>query len=91
LIDKAQQIEHAAIAEVKETHEAALILWKMAKGKKVSDKEIKFLKAQSIDIGKALAIIGLQAVPFSSAAIIAIEVAAKKYGFSIFPTSQKKD
>lgn len=90
LANKAHQIEHAAIIEAKETHEAALILWKMAKGKKVSDKEIKFLKAQSVDVGKALAIIGLQAVPFSSAAIIAIEVVAKKYGFSIFPTSQKK-
>lgn len=88
LTDEACKLEFAAIREAKETKDASLILLKMAKGKDISKEEVKFLKAQSADIGKALALIGLQAVPFSSAAIIAIEVVARRHGFSIFPSSQ---
>jgi len=91
LLEKTYEIEHATIREAKETHEASLILLHIAKGKEVSKEEVKFLKNQSLDLGKALAIIGLQAVPFSSVAIITIEVVAKKHGFSIFPASQTKE
>lgn len=90
LANKARSIEHAVIREAKETHEAALILLHMSEGKKVSKDDIEFLKNQSIDVAKALAIIGLQAVPFSSVAIVAIEVVAKKHGFSIFPKLQSE-
>lgn len=48
-----------------------------------------FLKGQSIDLAKALALIGLQAVPGSSLAIIALEKIGKKYGFTLFPQAQK--
>lgn len=71
--------------ESKETQVAFRILMRIVRGKAVSDDEIKFLKGQSGDIGKALAIIGLQAVPGSSFAIIAIEKAGQKYGFTLFP------
>ncbi len=91
LMEKAYEVEHATIREAKETHEAALILLHIAEGKKVSKDEVGFLKNQSIDVGKALAIIGLQAVPFSSVAIVAIEVVVNKHGFSLFPTSQIKE
>lgn len=75
--------------ETNETYLASQILLKLAKGKEVTPEQIKFLKEQSIDFGKALALIGLQAVPGSSLAIIAIEKAGKKYGFSVFPKDQK--
>ena len=74
--------------EAHETEVAARILLKIAKGKNVSHEEIKFLKEQSIDLGKALAIIGLQAVPGSSVAIIAIEKFGQKHGFTLFPKAQ---
>ena len=91
LMEKTYEVEHATIREAKETHEAALILLHMAEGKTVSKDEVHFLIYQSIDLGKALTIIGLQAVPFSSVAIIAMEVAANKHGFSLFPTSQTNE
>ena len=76
--------------ESKETKIASKILLKMLRGKKVTPEEIHFLKSQSVDLGKALALIGLQAVPGSSFAIIAIEKVAQKYGFTLFPKEQKK-
>lgn len=76
--------------ESKETKIASKILLKMLKGKDVTPEEIQFLKGQSVDLGKALALIGLQAIPGSSFAIIAIEKVAQKYGFTLFPQEQKE-
>ena len=60
----------------------------MAKGKEVTPEQVQFLKDQSVDVGKALALIGLQAIPGSSVAIIAIEKAGQKHGFTLFPKDQ---
>ena len=76
--------------ESKETKIASKILLKMLRGKKVTPEEIQFLKGQSVDLGKALALIGLQAIPGSSFAIIVIEKVAQKYGFTLFPQEQKE-
>ena len=89
-INKTIQVEKIIIREAHETHEASLIFLKMSKGENVSKEEIEFLRNQSIDIAKALSIIGLQAVPFSSIGIIAIETIGKKHGFTLFPTKQKE-
>ena len=75
--------------ESRETKEASRILIRIIKGKMVSSEEVKFLKGQSFDIGKALTVIGLQAIPGSSFAIIAIEKAGQHYGFTLFPQEQK--
>lgn len=74
--------------EGKETYIAAKILFKISKGKEVTPEQIKFLKEQSVDIGKALALIGLQAVPGSSVAIVALEKIGEKHGFTLFPKDQ---
>ena len=85
---KTKTIGKAFQREARETRQASKILLKMVHGKDVSKEEIKFLKDQSVDIGKALALIGLQAVPGSSVAIIAIEKVAQRHGFTLFPQSQ---
>ena len=74
--------------EGSETVIASKILFIMAQGKEVSPEQIKFLKEQSIDFGKALGIIGLQAIPGSSVAIVALEKIGQKHGFSLFPQDQ---
>ena len=58
--------------------------------KKPTPNEIKFLKSQSVDIAKALALIGLQTVPGSSAGIVVLEKIAKKYGFTLLPRAQEE-
>lgn len=76
--------------EANETKIAAKILVKMSKGEEVTPEQIKFLKEQSIDFGKALAIVGLQAIPGSSVGIIALEKLGQKHGFTVFPTDQQE-
>jgi hypothetical protein len=75
--------------EAKETRHASKILMKIVKGKEVTSAEVNFLKEQSFDLGKALTIIGLQAVPGSSFAIAAIEAVLQKNGLTLFPKEQK--
>lgn len=86
--DSTKRIGRAIKRETNETYLASKILMKIAKGEEVTEEQIKFLKEQSIDFGKALALIGLQAIPGSSVAIVAIEKAGKKYGFTVFPKDQ---
>jgi hypothetical protein len=85
---KTKSIGAAFKREARETREASKILLKIVNGKEVTKEEIKFLKDQSADLGKALALIGLQAVPGSSVAILAIEKVGQKHGFTLFPQSQ---
>lgn len=88
LKDKIKSVGHALNQEVKETFQACEIFIKLITGKYPTTEEVKFLKEQSIDIIKILSILGLQAVPGSSVAIIALEKAGKKYGFTVFPKQQ---
>jgi len=72
--------------ESKETVVAAKILRKLIKDEdSVTEEEVKFLKNQGADLGKAVGLLGLQLVPGSSVGIIALEKIGKKKGFTIFP------
>jgi hypothetical protein len=86
--DKTKFVGLAFQREAHETEVASKILMKIIKGKEVTHEEIQFLKDQSVDLGKALTIIGLQAVPGSNIAIIAIEKFGQKHGFTLFPKAQ---
>lgn len=83
--EKFKSLEKDAQLEVKDNYVAAEILLKILERKQVSEEQIKFLKEQSIDFTKVLAIIGLQAVPGSSIVLILLEKEAKKYGIDILP------
>jgi len=85
---KTKQIEKAFKREASETYTASKILLHLAEGKEATPEQIKFLKEQSIDFGKALALIGLQAIPGSSVAIVALEKLGEKHGFTLFPKDQ---
>lgn len=56
----------------------------------MSPEQIAFLKDQSVNLGKAFALIGLQAVPGSSVAIVLLEKVAEKHGFTLFPRELKE-
>lgn len=80
----------AVSRETLETYAAAKILLKLLHDSdNVTEEEVEFMKDQSVDLVKALTIIGLQAVPGSSAGIIALEALAKKKGFTLLPQKQK--
>jgi len=85
----AKETAQATAREIRETAKAARILSKLLRRKHPTPEEIKFLKTQSVDIAKVLALIGLQAVPGSSLGIIALEKIGQKHGFTLFPKAQK--
>ncbi len=88
VIEEVKALEKGTIRETHETYLASEILLKLSSGDKVTEAQIRFLKEQSIYVAKALALIGLQAVPGSSLAIIALEKIAEKHGFTLFPKAQ---
>lgn len=88
VIEEVKNLERNTIRETHETHIAAEILLKLSKGDVVSEAQINFLKEQSIDVTKTIALIGLQAVPGSSIAIIALEKIVEKHGITLFPKAQ---
>ena len=73
--------------EAKDTYLASGILISLLRGQEVSEEQITFLKDQSVNVGKVLVLIGLQAVPGSGVAIILLEKIAEKHGFTLFPKS----
>ena len=88
-VENIKNFGEASKREMRETYLASEILLKISVGHDVSDEQIKFLKEQSIDFAKALTLIGLQAIPGSSVAIIALEKIGKKHGFTLFPQAQQ--
>lgn len=90
LVTKSKFVElgQSASKEGRETAVAAKILRRLMKEEQVSEAEIAFLKAQSLDLGKIVALIGVQAIPGSSVAVLALEKVAQKYGLSLFPRNQ---
>ena len=75
--------------EKSETVKAVKILGDLLSKKEVSEKDIEFLKAQSKDIAKIVAVMGMGAV--SMAIPIALEKILNKYGISIMPSSHEKE
>lgn len=84
-----KSLEKSSEREAHETYLASEILLRLSEGHEVSEEQIRFLKEQSIDFAKALALIGLQAVPGSSVAIVVLEKIGQKHGFTLFPQAQK--
>jgi hypothetical protein len=86
---KSKEIKQAFNREKKETRIAAKILLKLIKTKEATPEEIKFLKGQSADLGKAFTLLGLQAVPGATLIIAGLEKLLRKYDLTIFPQAQE--
>lgn len=61
----------------------------MVKGEEVSDKEKKFLKAQSKDIVKILPLVAIQGIPIPVPITPLLIMLGKKYGFDILPKDHR--
>lgn len=88
-LESIQKLGHATETQVKDTYLASEILLSLTKGDHVPEGQIIFLKEQSVNLAKALTLIGLQAVPGSSVAIVILEKVAEKHGFTLFPRELK--
>lgn len=72
--------------EKQETKEAIRILKKLLRKENPTPEEIKFLKSQSADLAKIVAVMSMGAV--SMAIPIALEKILNKWGISIMPKDQ---
>lgn len=88
-VENIKSFGKASKREMRETCLASEILLKISVGQDVTEEQIKFLKEQSIDFAKAVTLIGLQAIPGSSVAIILLEKIGQKHGFTLFPQAQQ--
>jgi len=80
---------NAARREGKETTQAAKILAKIINRQNVSEEEKKFLKEQSKDLARIVALMGLGAV--SMALPVALEKVLNKWNISIMPKSHTEE
>ena len=90
LRNKIKLLKSDVVLEAYDNYIAAEILIRLLEEKPVSTEQLKFLKDQSIDFTKVLALIGLQAVPGSSIGIILIEKLAEKHGFTLLPRPNRE-
>ena len=72
--------------EKTETKEAIIILKKVLRKEDPTPEEIKFLKSQSLDLAKIVAVMGMGVV--SMAIPIALEKGLNKWDISIMPKDQ---
>lgn len=84
-LERLKTVEQLTNREVKDTYLASEILLRLMRGQEVSPDEIAFLKGQSVNVAKVLALLGLQAIPGSSLGIVLLEKVVQKHGFSLFP------
>lgn len=88
--DFTKSVIQGAKREGKETVQAIEILRKMIKGEDVSDKEIQFFKAQSVDLFKVIPLVAISSIPVPVPITPLLIVLGKKYGFSVLPNSHEK-
>jgi hypothetical protein len=84
-----REFVNGARREGKETTEAAKILAKIINKQTVTEEEKKFLKEQSKDLARIVAVMGLGAV--SMALPVALEKVLNKWNISIMPTNQSEE
>jgi hypothetical protein len=88
--DFTKSVIQGAKREGKETVQAVEILRKMIKGEEVTDNEIKFFKAQSVDLFKVIPLVAISSIPIPIPITPLLIVLGKKYGFSVLPNSHEK-
>lgn len=85
----AKDFWNATKIEGQETKIAAEILSRLLTGKKVSNQEKKFLKAQSKDLAKILPLLAIQGIPIPFPILPFIIILGKKYKIDIFPKDNR--
>jgi len=88
--DFAKDVWDGIKRESRETKEAVRILSDLAKGNEVSQTQKDFVKAQSIDLVKALPLIAIQGIPVPIPITPFLLLLGKKIGFDFLPNSHTK-
>lgn len=76
--------------EKRETQEAVRLIGELVKGHEITDTQKKFIKAQSVDLLKAVPLIAIQGIPVPVPITPFLILLGKKVGFDILPNSHTK-
>lgn len=76
--------------ESKETKEAVRLIGEILKGHEVTDEQKEFIKAQSIDIVKAVPLIAVSGIPVPIPITPLLILLGKRIGWDILPNSHTK-
>jgi hypothetical protein len=85
----ASDVWDATKRESQETKMAIEILGRLIKGEEVSDKEKKFLKAQSGDVARIIPLVAISGIPVPIPITPLLVVLGKKYGFDFLPRDHR--
>jgi len=88
--DFAKDVWVAVKRESRETKEAVRLLGELAKGKEVSQTQKDFIKAQSVDLVKAIPLIAISGIPVPVPITPFLLMLGKKIGFDFLPNSHTK-
>ena len=69
------------------TREGAQLLYKVAKGKRLTSQEAKALRVHVLDLAKGLPLLALFILPAGGIATVALVKVAKRLGFNLMPTA----
>ena len=76
--------------EGRETQEAVRLLGELAKGKEVTDVQKQFIRAQAVDLVKAVPLIAIQGIPIPVPITPFLIILGKRVGFNFLPDSHTK-
>jgi len=88
--DFAKEVWDGVKRESRETKEAVRLLGEIVKGHDVSQTQKDFIKAQSIDLVKALPLIAVSGIPVPIPITPFLLLLGKKIGFDFLPNSHTK-
>jgi hypothetical protein len=88
--DFAKDVWDGVKRESRETKEALRILGEIIKGQEVSQKQKDFVKAQSVDLVKAVPLIAISGIPVPIPITPFLLLLGKKIGFDLLPNSHTK-
>lgn len=88
--DFAKEVWDGVKRESRETKEAVRILGELIKGNDVSQTQKDFVKAQSVDLVKAVPLIAVSGIPVPIPITPLLILLGKKVGFDFLPNSHTK-
>ena len=88
--DFAKEVWDGVKRESRETKEAVRILGELIKGNEVSQTQKDFVKAQSVDLAKAVPLVAVSGIPVPIPITPLLILLGKKVGFDFLPNSHTK-
>ena len=88
--DAAKSVWTSVKRESRETKEAARLIGELIKGHDVTDAQKEFIKAQSVDLAKAISLVAVSGIPVPIPITPFLILLGKKVGWDILPNSHTK-